>query len=213
MHSSIDLHEHIEARTKGDSCWRWHLYKCCLYTKHRIYIRNTMKCLHKSSSDNKPALDNGLAPNKRQAIIWTNDSQVYWYIWHSASVSWRSRYCYGFAVNSWKWHSHAIWYHDLCEHAVDHNCREVFLSYYHMYIFECVCAFIVLGVLRWRWRERLDKHFTVTALSLYLPAKANLLSNQIKFAVFPDKCTLSIVCDVLFGAYHRALWILVHLYE
>ena len=33
--------------------------------------------------------DNGLASNKQQAIVWTNDGLVYWrtYLCHSASMS------------------------------------------------------------------------------------------------------------------------------
>ena len=31
--------------------------------------------------------DNGLAPNRRQAIIWTNDGLIYWHIYASLSLN------------------------------------------------------------------------------------------------------------------------------
>ena len=37
-----------------------------------ILIKISQKYVPKVSTDNNPGLDNGLAPNRRQAIIWTN---------------------------------------------------------------------------------------------------------------------------------------------
>ena len=38
-------------------------------------------------------LDNGLAPNRRQAIIWTNDGLDYWCIYASLGLNELSPFC------------------------------------------------------------------------------------------------------------------------
>ena len=49
-----------------------------------IVIKISLKFAPKCPIDNKPALvssiglDNGLAPNRREAIIWTNTDPVHW---------------------------------------------------------------------------------------------------------------------------------------
>ena len=42
-----------------------------------------MKFVRKGPIDNNPALvrNNGLAPNRRQAIIWTNADPIHWHIY------------------------------------------------------------------------------------------------------------------------------------
>ena len=46
-------------------------------------IKISLKSVRKRQIDNNPVLgsDNGLAPNRRQAIIWTNDGVVWWRIY------------------------------------------------------------------------------------------------------------------------------------
>ena len=48
------------------------------------------KFVPKSSIDNNPAfdLDNGLAPNRRQAIIWTNTDPIHWRIYVALVGGW-----------------------------------------------------------------------------------------------------------------------------
>ena len=49
-----------------------------------ILIKIAQIFVPKGPVDNKPALvglDSGLAPNRRQAIIWTNADQVHWRIY------------------------------------------------------------------------------------------------------------------------------------
>ena len=50
--------------------------------KFCILIKISLKCVPKGPINNKPSigLDNGLAPNRRQAIIWTNDNPIHWRI-------------------------------------------------------------------------------------------------------------------------------------
>ena len=48
--------------------------------KYCILIQISLKFVPKDPIDNEPALvlDNGMAPNKRQAIIWTNADPIHW---------------------------------------------------------------------------------------------------------------------------------------
>ena len=48
-----------------------------------ILIKISLRFVSKGLIDNNPAfgLDNGLAPNRRQAIIWTNADQIHWHIY------------------------------------------------------------------------------------------------------------------------------------
>ena len=45
-----------------------------------MMIKISLKFVSKGPIDNKPniELDNGLAPNRRQAIIWTNADPIHW---------------------------------------------------------------------------------------------------------------------------------------
>ena len=46
-----------------------------------ILIKISLQFVPGSSIDNNPAgLDNGLAPNRWQAIIWTNADPIHWHI-------------------------------------------------------------------------------------------------------------------------------------
>ena len=54
----------------------------CLFLNENIWIsmKISLKFVPKGPIDNMPAttgLDNGLVPNRRQAIIWTNDDLGY----------------------------------------------------------------------------------------------------------------------------------------
>ena len=54
--------------------------------KFYILIKISLKFIPKGPVDNIPALVqtiNGLAPNRRQAIIWTNANLIHWriYVW------------------------------------------------------------------------------------------------------------------------------------
>ena len=55
-----------------------------------VFIQIPLKFIPKSPTE-KIDSDNGLAPNRQQAIIWTHNDLVYWhnvtYMHHSASVS------------------------------------------------------------------------------------------------------------------------------
>ena len=57
----------------------------CIFVNEKIYIltKISLKFVPKGPLDNKPSigLDNGLAPNKRQAIIWTNAELIHWHIY------------------------------------------------------------------------------------------------------------------------------------
>ena len=48
--------------------------------KFRIFIKISLKFVSKCPTD-KIGLDNGLAPNRRQAIIWTNADIIHWRIY------------------------------------------------------------------------------------------------------------------------------------
>ena len=50
--------------------------------KFCILIKISLRFVPKGPIDNNPAfgLDNGLAPTRRQAIIWTNVEPIYWHI-------------------------------------------------------------------------------------------------------------------------------------
>ena len=55
-----------------------------LNENYRIPIQISLKFVRRSPIDNMPALvqsDNGLAPSRRQAIIWTNADPVHWRIY------------------------------------------------------------------------------------------------------------------------------------
>ena len=58
------------------------IFKCIsLNENDRIPIQSSLKFVPRSPIDNKPAFSgNGLAPNRRQAITWTNDDPVHWRI-------------------------------------------------------------------------------------------------------------------------------------
>ena len=60
------------------------IFKCIfLNEKFCILITISLKFVHNCSIDNKPsiALDNGLAPNRRQAIIWPDTDLIHWHIY------------------------------------------------------------------------------------------------------------------------------------
>ena len=71
--------------------------------KFCILIKISLKFVPKGSIDNNPAfgLDNGLAPNKWQDIIWTNAYSVHWHIYAALGgdeltliQAWMSDYIY-----------------------------------------------------------------------------------------------------------------------
>ena len=57
----------------------------CTFVNEKFYIliKISLKFVSKSPFDNNPAfgLDNGLAPIRRQAIIWTNADTIHWRIY------------------------------------------------------------------------------------------------------------------------------------
>ena len=57
--------------------------------KFCILIKISLRFAPKDPIGNKPSigLDNGLAPNRRQAIIWTNADPIDAYMWHSGEMS------------------------------------------------------------------------------------------------------------------------------
>ena len=55
------------------------IFKCIFLNENdRISIKSSLKFVPWSPIDNKPVIGsgNGLAPNRRPAISWTNDGQV-----------------------------------------------------------------------------------------------------------------------------------------
>ena len=55
-----------------------------VYESWCMFIQNSLKSIPKGAIKNNSAgigSDNGLAPNRRQAIIWTNDGLVLWRIY------------------------------------------------------------------------------------------------------------------------------------
>ena len=51
-----------------------------LYESYFIYSKISLRFVHKALIDIIGSV-NGLAPNRRQAIIWINDGLVYWCIY------------------------------------------------------------------------------------------------------------------------------------
>ena len=49
--------------------------------KFWFFIRISLKFVPKRPIDNSIGLDNGLTPNRRQAIIWTNADPINWRIY------------------------------------------------------------------------------------------------------------------------------------
>ena len=52
-----------------------------------ILIKISLKFVAEDPTDNSIGLDNGLAPNRRQAIIWTNADPVHWHMRHLGEMS------------------------------------------------------------------------------------------------------------------------------
>ena len=58
------------------------IFRCIfLNEKICILIEISLKFVLEGSIENKENLDNGLAPNRRQAIIWTNADSINWRIY------------------------------------------------------------------------------------------------------------------------------------
>ena len=60
------------------------IFRCIIVNeKFCILIKMSLKFVPKGLIDNNPAfeLDNDLAPNRRQAIIWTNIDPIHWRIY------------------------------------------------------------------------------------------------------------------------------------
>ena len=61
------------------------IFKCIFLNEHdTIAIQISLKHVPRNPIDNKPGSigsGNGLAPNRRQAIIWTDDDPVHWRIY------------------------------------------------------------------------------------------------------------------------------------
>ena len=80
------------ARDKMAAKFADDIFKCIfLIEKVWISIKISPKFVPKDPINNM-ATDNGLVPNRRQAIIWTSDGLFYWSIYdafmrHSASMS------------------------------------------------------------------------------------------------------------------------------
>ena len=77
------------------------IFKCIfLYENDRIVIQISLKLVPKSLIGNKPAFGSGtgLAPNRRQAITWTNDDLVHWRIYAALgrdevnTLTWRAAF-------------------------------------------------------------------------------------------------------------------------
>ena len=68
-------YQHIEAETNGRHS-QDDIFKCIFLNENMlISIKISLKFVPNGQINNIPAfgLDNGLAPTRRQAIIWTND--------------------------------------------------------------------------------------------------------------------------------------------
>ena len=52
----------------------------CIFVNEKFYsfIKISLKILSKGPIDNSIGLDNGLAPNRRRAIIWDNVDPIHW---------------------------------------------------------------------------------------------------------------------------------------
>ena len=80
---------HIWVETKWPSFSRRHFKSILLNENIWISITISLKFVSKGPIDNKSALhssDNGLAPNRRQVIIWTNGDLNYWHTYIYASI-------------------------------------------------------------------------------------------------------------------------------
>ena len=55
----------------------------CIVMNDTYYtlIKISLKFVPEGPIDNNTALDNGLVPNRQQAIIWTNVHPIYWWIY------------------------------------------------------------------------------------------------------------------------------------
>ena len=77
-----------EAETKGRR-FVDDIFKCIFAYENYILIQMSLKCVPRGSNEHYASIgsDNGLVPNRRQAIIWTNDGLVYWRICVSIGLS------------------------------------------------------------------------------------------------------------------------------
>ena len=68
-----------------------------------ISIDISLKFIPKGSNwkYNSVSSDNGVAPTRRQAIIWTNDALVYWRIYLSLSLNELMNFLYSCRWNMW----------------------------------------------------------------------------------------------------------------
>ena len=82
---SASLCYHIEARTRWLTFSRRYFQMNFLQRKLLYFDSNFIEICSQGPSWQKPSTDsdNGLVMNKRQAIIWTNDSLVWWRIYAS----------------------------------------------------------------------------------------------------------------------------------
>ena len=68
------------------------IFKCIFLDENdKITIQVALKCIPRIPIDNKPAL----APNRRQAITWTNVDPVHWRVYAALErESWDKKWCF-----------------------------------------------------------------------------------------------------------------------
>ena len=61
----------------------------CIFTNDFFFIsiKTALKFVPKGPSETSIGLDNGLAPNRRQIIIWTNADPIPWCIYAALAVA------------------------------------------------------------------------------------------------------------------------------
>ena len=112
-----------------------------------ILIGISLNFVPKDPIDNKQALslDNGLAPNRRQAIIWANANPIIWCI--LAAIGGDESILFEmWQYIEWKYYIH------LSRHVIKiHTCMSLSLSlsiyiYIYIYIYMCVCMCVCVRV-------------------------------------------------------------------
>ena len=87
QHAFTCILYHIEAETRWPTFSRW-IFKWIFFTENCcILIQITLKYIPKGPlTIIQHYLDNGLTPNRRQAIIWNNDCLAWWCIYASLGL-------------------------------------------------------------------------------------------------------------------------------
>ena len=94
------------------------IFKCIFLNENdRLRIHISLKFIPRNPIDNNPwgmGLDNGLAPNRRQAIIWTNADPNHWRIYAALGGDERPKKLAGFGdyfagwSKGWDYHSYRL---------------------------------------------------------------------------------------------------------